>query len=372
MNSLFLFVPAIILMSLVFSLPPVYGPLSDPKLDDRNFDDLPTESKAIPDWVKNNFKWYVDGAIDQQSLLTSMNWLIDNNYMHLSDQAAKEVDTMRNELVDIRKENVDLRKALGTKTDVLTDQITHTRTELANKINLDPNLETKIIQYDEEHNKWIAVLSIDWGSDGSVSIVDIESEPQSSADTYVFPHLLESDISSNGDDPPTEEVAFYFNKLEFTSDIINDLLSGDGTASDWSKTLTAFSEYGLSDSVVEDLQKIIVLCNNEVSKKTQTLDAELNIIGEWLDIIEKNQASQQTIDPATGRVNSDTKSQYRESDLDFIERKLANIDRQILALDTGINVMEEKLFTVDALQTISNISKNQHDTLKAIIQNMRA
>jgi len=54
-------------------------------------------SKAIPNWVNNNFEWYLNGQIDEQTLLTSMNWMFDNNLMHLSDKAAQEAQGLREE-----------------------------------------------------------------------------------------------------------------------------------------------------------------------------------------------------------------------------------------------------------------------------------
>lgn len=65
----------------------------------------PVATKAIPSWVDNNFRWYVDGQIDEATLLTSMNWMFDNNVMHLSDKAAQEV-------AKLREENTQLRNAL--------------------------------------------------------------------------------------------------------------------------------------------------------------------------------------------------------------------------------------------------------------------
>jgi len=61
---------------------------------------------AIPDWVRNNFEWYVNGQIDEKTLLTSMNWMFDNNIMHLSEKAALEV-------ADLREENKRLRSGVG-------------------------------------------------------------------------------------------------------------------------------------------------------------------------------------------------------------------------------------------------------------------
>ncbi|MHA7647470.1 Kazal-type serine protease inhibitor family protein [Nitrosopumilus sp. S4] len=73
---------------------------------DSNIHDPGVASKAIPDWIDNSFRWYADGLISQQELLTSFNWMLDNNFMHLSDKAAKEVN-------DLRTENVKLREQLS-------------------------------------------------------------------------------------------------------------------------------------------------------------------------------------------------------------------------------------------------------------------
>ena len=58
---------------------------------------------AIPDWVRNNFEWYVNGQIDEKTLLTSMNWMFDNNVMHLSEKAAIEVQELRDENIQLKE-----------------------------------------------------------------------------------------------------------------------------------------------------------------------------------------------------------------------------------------------------------------------------
>ena len=73
---------------------------------DYNEHDPGISVQAIPQWVDNSFRWYVDDLISQQELLTSINWLLENNHMHLSDKAAKEVD-------ELRKENQKLKTQLS-------------------------------------------------------------------------------------------------------------------------------------------------------------------------------------------------------------------------------------------------------------------
>ena len=85
------------------------------------------------------------------------------------------------------------------------------------------------------------------------------------------------------------------------------------------------------------------MCNNEIDKKSQQIDAELEMIKQWLEIISEKQKNE-TYD-ASGRLTSTTESsaQYNQSDLDFITRKLVSIDQQVKALDTGIIVLKQKL-----------------------------
>jgi hypothetical protein len=112
------------------------------------------------------------------------------------------------------------------------------------------------------------------------------------------------------------------------------------------------------------------------------------MIEQWLDIISEKQENADSYD-ASGRLSSttETNSQYNQSDLDFITRKLSSIDQQIKALDTGVGVLEEKLQSMgedaqlanidlqnklqkqqQTLQTMSNVSKAAHDTAMSIIR----
>ena len=143
-----------------------------------------TDAKAIPGWVDNNFRWYAEGAINQSDLLNSLSFLLDNGHMHLSDKAAKEMQ-------ELRDENAALKKKLqadgisGPKTkdkagdmrhgeEIYTDEYGMTKPRMhgdskpdvlrmmMDAFGLNPHLKTKIVQYDEKHDDWIDVVSIDW------------------------------------------------------------------------------------------------------------------------------------------------------------------------------------------------------------------
>ena len=196
--------------------------------------------------------------------------------------------------------------------------------------------------------------------------------------------------TTTDDDRPTEEVAFYYNKISFASKTVDDIMTKGGTSSAWKDGIASFSQQGMRESVVDDLQGIVVLCNTAIDKKSQKIDAELKMIEEWLKVIEKNQSSGTSYD-AAGRITAGTTTessvQYRESDLNFITRKLTSIDQQINSLDNGIKVLEEKLATIgddaqlanmdlqnslqkqqQTLQTMSNVSKMLHDTAMSVIR----
>jgi len=180
--------------------------------------------------------------------------------------------------------------------------------------------------------------------------------------------------------------------FDFASDMVDDILRKGGTTSAWDDGIIGFSQHGMSESAIPELAGIVVLCNNAIDKKAQSIDAELKILEQWLEIISTEQESSSY--DASDRLSSGTAEstvQYRESDLDFVSRMLTSIDQQIMALDTGIEVLEKKLQSVgddaqlanidlqnqlqkqqQTLQTMSNVSKALHDTAKAIISNMRA
>jgi hypothetical protein len=179
-----------------------------------------------------------------------------------------------------------------------------------------------------------------------------------------------------------------YSEIDFTSETVDDILRKGGTESKWNEGITAFSQHGLRESVMPELQSIVVLCSIEIDKETQQIDAELEIIEQWLEIISEKQENVDSYD-ASGRLTSttETNSQHNQSDLDFITRKLSSIDQQIKALDTGVGVLEEKLQSMgedaqlanidlqnklqkqqQTLQTMSNVSKAAHDTAMSIIR----
>jgi hypothetical protein len=319
-------------------------------------------TQAIPDWVKNQFSWYVDGAIDESTLLTSMNWMFDNNLMHLSEKAALEVHDMRNEIDDLKQELEVTKAAIAI-----------------------PNLldARKSGNESSDTSSGERIMQPEFGTgdpDRPVIIGRVYNE-ESTQGTQISPSQTKVLIVTSTSD------------FNFASNIVDDILTKGGTTSAWNDGIAAFSQHGMSESAIPELAGIVVLCNNAIDKKTQSIDAELKILEQWLEMIseERESSSYDASDRLTSGAPAASTAQYRESDLDFISRQLSSIDQQINSLDTGITVFEEKLQSVgddaqlanidlqnslqkqqQTLQTMSNVSKMLHDTAKAIISNMRA
>lgn len=307
-------------------------------------------TKAIPDWVKNQFQWYVNGEIEEGTLLTSMNWLFDNNIMHLSEKAAKETQ-------ELRAENEKLRSMVGaTKSETMGSMKDDSTTDG------DPDRPVIVGSVPNEASKDMVLKA----SKIKENVVDAKLRP--------LRDVIVLGTATHG--------------------IVDNIIKNGGTESAWKKGISSFGEHGMQESVVDDLQGIVVLCNTEIDKKTQTIDAELAMIEEWLKIIQEKETATGTSDrmaTAPTGTTKDSTVQHRQSDLDFITRKLGSIDQQINSLDTGLSILEQKLQTAgddaqlanidlqnilqkqqQTLQTMSNVSKMLHDTAKAIIQNMKA
>ena len=102
---------ATILFAATMMVQGVYA--AEPQSADFNISGSGVIGQAIPDWVKTQFEWYVNEEIDEKTLLTSMNWMFDNNVMHLSEKAALEVQQMKEENNDLKIQVEELQAAIA-------------------------------------------------------------------------------------------------------------------------------------------------------------------------------------------------------------------------------------------------------------------
>ncbi len=296
----------------------VYGPITPPVLDDRSYEN----TKAIPDWVKNQFKWYVNGEIEEGTLLTSMNWMFDNNIMHLSEKAAQEMKNLREEnkqmhekIAQYRETDLDFLRSSADSSST-NDQALH---HLRKAYDLNPNLKTKVSQYDDKHKKWIDVLSIDWGTtsdkgdpDRPVIIGRIYSQ-----DTSTDMALKGSKISENFVDATRQTPKTDFGTMLKAID----------------------TEYKLVSSKI----KLMTEISDRVSQITDKDMANLDSIKQELATI---QSKLDTLKPQSSEMEQSFNIQYLQ-----LQQKMQDENRE---------------FT-----TLSNVMKTKHDTAKNAINNIR-
>jgi len=315
------------------------------------------DAKAIPDWVDQNFRWYGEGLIAQGELVNAIKYLIENEIMVLDPERANTINQLKEENEKLRMENAELLSDVFNRSD---EPLQHTDT-------------------------------------ADVTLSD-------SGDNQMAP-LGPGNIFVN----PGAVITQAITPLTFSSQVIGDLIdSGIATEDDWENAIdqlevgaidgtNAYGEYGTTTTFRMDYETselgTIMVFSISIDKELQSIDAELKILEMWLEIISKEQESSSY--DASGRLTSDTTEstvQYRESDFNFILRTLGSIDQQIMALDTGIEVLQEKLDESEAqaqdkasdytqfvqlstqleeLQTTSNILKAKHDTQMNSIRNLR-
>lgn len=404
-----LVVVTLILLTMAIIPQDVYGPLDQPQLDDRNYNEI-KESKVIPEWVKNQFEWYLTGEIDEGTLLTSMNWMFDNNIMHLSEKAAQEVK-------QLREENQKYKELLG-------HELTHTIQQGTSGSNSQSNPGERVMQpefgssqskvtvrgWDPEKKEEIV------GSNKAVAkfVVELYAESLSLSDVIWLP-MTEGEvlIGYEGGDPERPIIiGRIYNessqidsslgtmsspglnsveKIRAVGEKVDNILLMGGSLSTWQENISRYQTDSSQDSYAS-LNEMVFLYSNAIDKKTIQIDSELEILSQWLKIISENQKT--TSYDESGRLTSGTATenmvQYRETDFNFITGKLANIDQEIKALKTGLDVLEAKVSLIgedsqlanidlqnslqklqQTLQILSNVSKAAHDTAMASIRNMK-
>jgi len=308
-------------------------------------------SQAIPDWVKTQFEWYVNEEIDEKTLLTSMNWMFDNNVMHLSEKAAIEVQQMKEENNDLKIQVEELQAAIaipnliearkganeagsGTCTnygvygEATGDEImvilfpapgasTMPEDEImvllrpSTGMHIDPNAEimmyyspgdphygnymigaNNVQRSDDAHKKWIDVLSFHQ----QMGIMD---NGQTTTDLCIGEDCGTAWSTTSQDGSKNIYVRFT-DAASFASNTVDDIMTKGGTISAWEDGIAAFSDIGYkyvppyttseSSLYVEnrlDGEMVDMAMYTVIEKESQIIDAELKIVEQWLEIIEE-------------------------------------------------------------------------------------
>ena len=358
--------------------------------------------KAIPDWVDQNFRWYGEGAIAQSELVNAIKFLIDNNIMVIDkSETPSKIPSHSPEWTNLNDSDPGVAQVSPSQTKVLI---------------LAPTAEGES-QTDETSISGKYYLTIATYSliDG-ITYLTIPVDPNSGVPNSGNPNTIElvtqnvgTDTSNTGSTPgnptdlygiwtylggcPVGENCFdvsmnsFLETQDTASEKIKELVDGGETDSkQWEDVidqLAATQGYDTTDSVVDDLAGIVVLCSTAIDKEIYALQAEILLLQELSDM----HVDDTSIDTDSTRSIGDS-----TEDMDGVwwGERLSKVDQKIKALQTGLEVLEEKLSSTgddaqlanidlqnslqkqqQTLQTLSNILKSQHDTLKAIISNVR-
>ncbi len=330
----------------------------------------PIYTKAIPDWVDNNFRWYVNGEIDEKTLLTSMNWMFDNNIMHLSEKAAQEVQQMREEINDLKQELEQVKAAIAT-----------------------PNLLYEEEGVDEAA-PYVPGGSVVSAAVSGVAVVDLPTESgiqkvlvvggeNTDVNALVQLVLRESYMETN------EDLQFYADKVRFYNDLKKairdearsanpDFLNPNILNPDFLNPDIVNPEHESMNIEFLELQKELEIAEADVLDLANQLQAHLDAqaslretISELRDIISDDNWSIRFVyyienDVVTSVLSSAKDAMTLEQELEQNLQTMSDMTQMMqLDLQDAMNKQAQ------AMQTLSAIMKSQHDTLKAIINNMR-
>ena len=402
----------------------------------------PIGAKAIPDWVRNNFEWYVNGQIDETTLLTSMNWMFDNNVMHLSDKAAKEVQDLRlenkrlnQEVMQYRQTDLDFAResagqsapfvpggavvssaVSGLNSAQIMDQNGMMRGFILAPSDVDISALIQEVMRESymETNKDLQFYAdkVRHFNDQKEAIRQHISEMREARNAILdgtaqssdMP-MMRSGMSAQVSPSQTKVLvmgmvsdghAFAKKKIvQLVNDGTTDPIAWERALSDTRMHAMQYSGYGkltayskTTDSTVDDLQGIVVLCNTALDNQIQSLQAQVDVMKELSDYA-KTDSTRTTGDPTEqvdgtwwgeklGRIDKkikslqtavsvcQDKSSQLETKMNQLEGELSSVgeDAQLANIDLQNKLQQQQ----QTLQTMSNVSKMLHDTAMAVIR----
>jgi hypothetical protein len=310
------------ILFLIFTTLVVLGIGSQSSLGQNLEDEVPLKSepsKAIPDWLKNNFRWYLDGQISQRELLTSINWLLDNNYMHLSEKSAREVQELR-------------------------DQVTHLKQVLA-------EVNSSIGSEGRESN-------IESGTDGNLGSLIVISEYQPKVNKLVRDSIING--TQNFDE---------------WSELIFQIRNDVSRTADSLKSPPELEEL---DSKAEDLQRITVLFNTAFDKESGILAAEINLISglPTIKALSQEDSSIETLQEIEknywlGRLGKTVeKIESLKGGVAALQDHISLIEPDLKSDVTDSYLLEDIQIQKERLDEMSNSLENQQNVIESIIQNI--
>jgi len=389
---------------------------------------------AIPDWVDQNFRWYSEGLIEQSELVNAIKYLIDNDILILDPERANTINQLREENLQLRIKlgeqigEVEVRgwdytqKESTTSGFIKLGDIKGEVDESAGEMYIPlilKTISTQIpedeiviilmplqVELDRQRGAFAYSVSVKNSIDNiesptsQWSVLNMYENPTYDPELFdedslskvkvKFPWMSEEDIDvtePNGiiiildDDSTTFDydqvgrIISYQEASELIDEILND---GMATEDDWEDAINQIAAlHGIdtTDSVVDDLQGIVVLCSTPIEKELEVISTELEYIDEWLDIISQESADT-TERSTTERYTEETTA--RDADLNFMELKLRKINSKIISVQIGLDILDghsqgtDLENKIEELQMTSNLAKADSDAKLNAIRNIRS
>lgn len=243
-----------------------------------------------------------------------------------------------------------------------------------------------------------------------IMVIDHSETPASS--TSHLPEWTDNDDSDPGvaqiapSQPKVIIMAMMSEEQQYSNQKINSLLSKGGDAHDWTETISEIanhaknSEFRISageastvDSVIEELQGIVVLCSTSIDKELGITEVELELIEQISKNFEQIDDARKDITASSGEMvisEQNIEKQYWIQRLETMKIKTESMQTGISLLESNLIELENILENSDedvqltnikmqnvvqkqqqTLQTMSNVSKMHHDTILFIINNMK-
>jgi len=369
--------------------------------------------QAIPDWVRNNFEWYVNGQIDEKTLLTSMNWMFDNNVMHLSEKAAQEVSDLREENRQLKEKMklvpIPIPEALlelpgFEPVDCSSNDQCHSDTVCRDGFCQKP-CAIQCIKYDpvcgEDGKTYVcgepdaACWGVDVDYNGECKRPDVSCpsghiwidcaqvcipgrdttcpngmtmdpttgqcrtddscpsgmtmDPTTGQCTTSSEQMVSPQSSTESDTTATPGQTFFY----FVKSV---------RATHWEDSTDLLATIRGIDTTnsVDYLQEISVLCSIAMDKEIQALQAEVLLLEELTEI-----HSEDTTATAAGDTRY-TGEPTEDKIAEWLKDRLSNAEQKIASLQTGVDVCEEKLASDDALTELTSWPTSQKKDLEEI------
>jgi len=353
-----------------------------------DIDEIIKESKLFPAWFKQNMKWHLEGQLSEQELANGFEYLINKNIIFLNPERAQEVADLRAQVAE-QQAAIGALKTMGSAQTLATtptvDDIT-TEGDSGGTTSGSAYEGISDAMLPSATSPQLNVAAVDVPTESGTQRVLVVGGENTDINALVQWVIRESYMEQ------TEDLSYYAEKVRYYNDMkeaVHDIIiedrffqttNPDILNPDVMKEVESIQDVlddpNTGQIAVEKLQIQLASADADVLDVSNELQANLDAKASLREQIAelRDQITVQSSDPTSSAGyyagSTTTTTDTLESELEQLEAKLAKYDETTqmmqLELQDAMNKQQQ------VMQTLSAIMKSQHDTLKAIISNMRA